>query len=84
MSHADGDVLPVFDLRLQLRDLADQLLRPLHALLPRFPRRHRVSRSLDGDDVAGVLDGDGREGLIPSLWGDARGEGVAALVGRSR
>ena len=83
MAPADGDVLPVLDVGLQLRDLSDQLLRPFHPLLPRFPCRHGVPCPLDGNDVVGILDGDGRQWLVPSPRVDARGGGVTALVGGS-
>ena len=84
MSPADGDVLPVLDLRFQLRDLTDQLLDPLDPLFPRFPRRHGIPCSLDRDRVAGVLDRDGRQGLVPSLGHDAGCDGVPALMRGSR
>ena len=83
MAPADSDVLPVLDIRLQLRDLSDQLLRPLHPLLPGFSCRHGVPRPLDGHDVVGILDRDGRQWLVPSPRVDARSGGVTALVGGS-
>lgn len=81
MSHADGDFLPVLDLCLQLRDLVNQLLRPLHPFLPGFPRRHGIPCSLDCHHVVGVVDGDGRQWLVPSLGADAGDGGVMAVVG---
>lgn len=79
MTPTQRDIFPVLDLGLQVGDLTLQLLRTLHSLRTRLTGGQRVASSFDSDGVAWVCD-NGGEGLVPSLGGDTRGEGVAAVA----